>query len=476
MKAQGKTLDAYMRSRARVSFIMGPVGSGKTFQSCQKILTLMCEQAANGDGIRRTRFYAVRNTYPDLLSTTVKDWLDLFGDLGKFKGGGMEPPTHDIRFALPDGTIVESEMVFIALDRADSVKKLRGSQVTGFWLNEVKELPKAVIDMADLRHGRYPSAMDGGPTWHGMIGDTNAPDDDHWYYDLAEQQQPDGWEFFRQPGGLINSGLSREGGIIWRENPLAENVSNLPPGYYIRGMQGKADSWIGVNLANEYGTSFDGKAVYPEYNDSIHVSREELKPYRGIPIILAWDFGLTPSCIISQISRRGQWRVLDEICGEDVGIRQFIASVVKPVLASKYTDMEIISTGDPAGGQRAQSDERTCFDELRSAGIKTTPAKTNSFMARREAVAGFLNKMVDGEPGFVLSPNCKMLRKGFNGGYQYRRVLASGGDRYADEADKNKYSHPHDALQYAALHIQTPERKPVARRAPEYRAASRAGY
>jgi hypothetical protein len=47
-----------------------------------------------------------------------------------------------------------------------------------------------------------------------------------------------------------------------------------------------------------------------------------------------------------------------------------------------------------------------------------------------------------------------MLRKGFSGRYQYRRVKVSGAaERYHDEPDKNLYSHPHDALQYVATQI-----------------------
>jgi hypothetical protein len=44
-----------------------------------------------------------------------------------------------------------------------------------------------------------------------------------------------------------------------------------------------------------------------------------------------------------------------------------------------------------------------------------------------------------------------MVRKGFNGGYRYRKLQVSGGERYSDEPEKNKYSHPHDALQYLLL-------------------------
>ena len=224
-KPQGETLDRYMAGRDRVTAIMGPLGSGKTFASCQRIFSQMCQQPANAAGVRKSRWFAIRNTYPDLQNTTIKDWREMFDSfdskaqsLGKFS---MDfPPTHRLKFRLPDGTRVESELVFLALDRPDSVRKLRGAQATGFWLNEMKELDKEIVDMCDLRHGRYPQKSETGPYWHGMIGDTNAPDDDHWYYKLAEEDKPEGWTFLRQPGGVI-----KEFGK-WKPNPNAENLNN----------------------------------------------------------------------------------------------------------------------------------------------------------------------------------------------------------------------------------------------------------
>lgn len=461
MKPQGAVLTRYMNSRARVSFIMGPLGSGKTFQSCQKIFDFMCEQRPNADGVRKSRWVAVRNTYPDLSGTTIKDWRELFDDpsapsLGQYKGNGSEPPTHYLDFDLDDGTTVRSELVFLALDREDHVKKLRGMQVTGFWLNEIKELTKTVVDMCDLRHGRYPSAMDGGPSWHGMIGDTNAPDDDHWYYKLSEEVMPDGWVFYQQPGGVVRAGVTQDGRIIWDPNRNAENLNNLPDGYYVKGMAGKSDDWIAVNLANEYGSVVSGKAIYPEFSERVHVAPEKLQPYKGINLVLGWDFGLTPAVIIGQVSLRGQMRILDELIAEDMGIRRFARDVVKPFLAVNYAGFEISSHGDPAGVQRAQTNEKTCFQELEGQNLFTEPARTNDFTARRESIAGYLNTMVDGKPGFLISPHCKVLITGFRGGYQYRRLLVAGDARYTEKPDKNKFSHPHDALQYLGLAVEKP--------------------
>ncbi len=100
--------------------------------------------------------------------------------------------------------------------------------------------------------------MDGGPTWHGMIGDYNSPDEDHWLYEMAETTKPDDWEFFVQPGGvkkemITDTTIPGEEKMRWSgewiADEKAENLNNLPDGYYIKGMQGKDDSWIDVNLA-----------------------------------------------------------------------------------------------------------------------------------------------------------------------------------------------------------------------------------
>lgn len=468
MKAQGDTLKAFHLSMARVMFIMGPLGSGKTIQACQKILKLIAIQQPNKQGIRPTRWIAIRNTYSELFSTTIKDWLGLWGDLGTFKQGGKEPPSWRAEFDLSDGTTVQAEMIFLALDREEHVKKLRGSQVTGFWLNETKELPKAVVDMADLRHGRYPSMATGGvlPSWHGMIGDTNAPDDVHWYYRLAEEDRPEGWAFFRQPGGVIRTQDKDElGRPIFKPNPKAENLKNLPDGYYVKGMAGKSTDWIAVNLANEYGLVVDGKPVYPEYNDSVHCPESGVPYFPHLPIGIGWDFGLTPCIVIVQLTERGQLRIIRELVAEDMSVKRFARDAVKPFLAQEFPNAHVgLSMGDPAGNIRHETEAKASLQILNDIsaededqftplemGFVTEHAPTNIIVKRLGAVQHYLNKMVDGQPGLLVDRQCKVIRKGFQGGYKYRKLNVAGDERYKEEPDKNEYSHPHDGLQYIAL-------------------------
>src|SRR6185295_14585511 len=93
--------------------------------------------------------------------------------------------------------------------------------------------------------------------------------------------------------------------------------------------------------------------------------------------------------------------------------------------------------------------------ELAEEGIACVPASTNSFVGRREAVAKYLTRLSDGKPCLIVDPKCDMIRRGFNGRYQYRRLQVVGAERFKDVPDKNDYSHLHDALQYAALYSLT---------------------
>lgn len=442
------TASAFHRSTAFVRGLRGPIGTGKSVSCCMEIVRRAAEQEPF-DGVRKSRWAAIRNSYPELKSTTIKTWEDWVPDAWIRWDA---PITSQISTLLPDGTRVECEIMFISLDRPADVKKLKSLDLTGVWINECSELPKAILDMATGRVGRYPSKAQGGATWSGIIMDTNSPDDDHWYYKLAEVSRPEGYEFFSQPGALLKHGDD------YVPNPEAENVNNHILGYeyWLRQIPGKDAQWIKVFVLGEYGSVHDGKPVYGEYNDTLHVRSINPIPYTQLRI--GMDFGLTPAAVITQTDARGRLLVLDELCGEDMGIDVFLTDILIPQLMSVYPefwkrkDDLIICIGDPAGQQGSQhSKEKTCFAEVRAAGLKIKAAKSNAWLPRRGAVAWFLNKLSGGQPMFVLDPCCAVLRKGFNGGYKYRRIQVVGEERFTEEPMKNSYSHPHDALQYVAM-------------------------
>jgi hypothetical protein len=242
---------------------------------------------------------------------------------------------------------------------------------------------------------------------------------------------------------------------MYKPNPDAENIKNIKAGYdyYLNQIPGKTDDYIRVFLLGMYGTTMDGKPVFPEWNDTQHIAMHGLEPIRGYPIVLGFDFGLTPACVFAQMSPKGQLLVLDELVSEDMGIRQFYSECVLPHINKNYQSFRIEAVGDPAGVNRSQTDEKTCFEELASLGLVCEPADTNEFVKRRESVAYFLQRLTSSGPGFLIDPKCKKLIKGFRGGYRYERLKVSGSARFKDKPVKDMHSHVADAMQYVALHM-----------------------
>ena len=434
----------FMLSGAFFRGLMGPFGSGKSTVCVMEILRRARLQRPGPDGIRRSRWAVVRNTYPELRTTTIKTWHQWVpATIGSWVDSG--PPTHHIQ----EGDL-DLEVIFVSLDRPQDVAKLLGMELTGAWVDEAREVPKAVIDGLTGRVGRFPGSAMGGCSWSGIICSTNPPDNDHWWYKLAEEVKPEGWEFFRQPSGLAEHAEN----LDWLTQTPETLV--LPLGhpdriaqgrsYYLRQVAGKDQDWVKVYVHGEYGFVRDGKPIYPEYKDSVHCREFDLLP--GVAIHIGIDFGLTPAAVFGQKTAMGQWRWHSELVTEDMGARRF-AELLRAAMHERYPGFVFGSiTGDPAGDSRAQTDETTPFQILRAASIQATPAPTNDFIKRRESVAMCLSRLIDGAPGLMIHPQCKTLRKGMAGGYNYKRLQVTGEERFRDVPDKNQYSHVCEAGQY----------------------------
>jgi hypothetical protein len=427
-------ISEFHKSDAFVRLLLGPIGSGKSVGCCLEIIRRACLQKPNQQGIRKSRWCVIRNTYTELLDTTIRtffEWIPL--ELGNWN---LQSKKFTAKFAPGDGTVVDLEILFRALDKPGDTRKLLSLELTGAWINEAREIGKPVLDMLIGRLGRFPPRKEVDDYWHGVIMDTNPCDVDHWIYRYFEELRPDSWKLFHQPSGLSDE---------------AENRENLPKTYYEQMIPGKTQEWIKVYVHGQYGFVSDGKPVYPEFNDDIHVAKEIIPAVQGEEIYIGMDFGLTPAATISQIIN-GQRRVIDEITTERMGALNF-GKVLGKLLREKYPGYSMLMWGDPAGSDAAQTDEQTPFDILANLGIFASPAPTNDWDVRRESIAKKLMEMTfNGEPAFLISPNCRMLRKGMGGGYKLRRLQVSGEARFLEKPDKQSiYSHICDADQYSML-------------------------
>ena len=434
----------FHESRAFIKTILGPVGSGKSSACVMELLMSAMNQEPNDEGVRQSRHLIIRNTFPELRSTTVKTFQEWIPNT-------ICPVVYSIPFNarlqqnLPDGTKVDAEFVFLALDRPDDVSKLLSLELTTAWINEVREIDREILNNLITRVGRYPALKAGAaPTYPHIILDTNAPKTTHWTHEMFRlgKKLPEGWEYFEQPPAVFWSDDIEK----WEVNPDAENLRWLPKMYYENAIEGSSDDYVRNMLACEPGVSVAGKPVFPNFSYRTHVSQTKLVPHRGLPLLVGLDVGLHPAAVICQLSGRGL-RVLEEVVPDDCGLEEFMDEYLLPVLTARYAGFKITGVMDPAGMGRSGLDKRTSLDVLHARGIRAYPASTNSIAPRLEAVKFFLGRI----DGLVIDASCQMLIDGMSGEYCFE-IVHGVGSKYKELPTKaHPVSDVCDALQYAAV-------------------------
>ena len=491
------TQQEFMLSDAYVRVLAGPIGGGKSVACVHELIRWATEQAPSDAGIRKTRFLICRNTNDQLKSTTLKtifDWIP-----PSWAGSWVvSDKTFYIRFGLPDGTIVETEWMAIALDTPDDVRKALSLEATGLWGNEARELHPDVVDGLLMRVNRYPSPKDGGPTRPGAIFDTNMPQIGGWWFDKMTNP-PGNWSVHTQPSAVLAKedwftqyGIGRHEWKVGRHKVVAsasedgrleinahtpthdgrtvvanllgsdvvgnefvvdheaDNFGNLNASYYPNTLEGKTAEFINVYLRCKFGQSKDGQPVFPGFRREFHVAKQQLVPIDdpNRPLLIGMDFGLTPACTISQVDPRARLLTFAELVSENMGIYRFIHERLLPLLSTRFPGMPVLVIGDPAGKQRAQTDEKTVFDILEEAGLRAQPAPTNALMRRVGAVEEYLSRVVDNVPAHLIDPGCHTLIGALSGGYRYR--IRRDGER-EDKPEKNHWSHLMDGHQYTCV-------------------------
>lgn len=433
------TCAKFHASASPVKYLQGPVGSGKSSTCVVEIWRSVMEQQPGSDGVRRSRWAIIRNSYPILKSTTIKTWLDWVPESAWGPIKYDSPISHRMHTKLQDGTILDAEILFLSLDKESDSKKLLSLELTGAWINEAKETRRDVFDLLQSRVGRFPAQRDGGPTWSGVILDSNPPAVDHWLHRMFVTDKPKSWDFFQQPSGLSDK---------------AENLENLQPGYYKRVSEVKDEQWIKAFVHGDFAFVSDGRPVHPGFQYRTHVYENPVEPQTGAETVIGLDFGLSPAAVFMQREKGTErFSVTDEIITEagTMGAANF-ARALNKLIQQRYRDNTLSIYGDPAGTQRAQTDERTIFDILSANGVYAQPAPSNDVDLRLGTVDRLLETLlIDGRPAIMFSPSCEGIISALSGGYRFKRMQISGDERYHDRPDKNRHSHIADALQYGLM-------------------------
>jgi hypothetical protein len=197
--------------------------------------------------------------------------------------------------------------------------------------------------------------------------------------------------------------------------------------------------------------SFSGLPVFGDtWNEKTHAIRGELEPHLGLPLLIGFDFGLTPAALIAQM-RGTKLYCMREFVAVNMGAERFSTILIKELalLYPQWLDLrkDYVCFIDPSGEFRKDTDEGTCAKILDAKNFKKIIPGAIPFEERRTSVENFLTGMEGGEPRFQVSAaNCPMLIKGFNGAYHFKE----GQDEIEPNKlrpVKNEVSHIHDALQ-----------------------------
>jgi hypothetical protein len=489
-KPAGPVAASFLRDQVSdVRAILGPVGGGKSSTCVFDLIRSAClmpevndPPPPGVDGVIRFKVAVIGQTYGQMernLFPTWKRWLPADGanwTEADFTGGGGRQAIHKIEWDIPRGNRrvrVFFEAVFAALGEHVVEDFMRGFEPTCFWFYEVDLLPESCIPQAILRLGRYPAVGDlkpstplrgfpgftrgrlpEGKTYEQLppntlyrsfiICDLNAPDVDSWFYKLFEEDCPPGFKLYKQPSGL---------------SPQAENIANLPPGYYQRQITVLRDKHLIQRMVHaQYAPSRDGEPVFPEYQDELFYAGENIVPYEGVDIELGLDGGLgNPAAVFNQVLPNGQFVTLAEVVPGRMSAKRFAAEVKRELaelsvlagrplrIARGYADPATFNGADKEDGELAWAEQVSLALE-----IPIEPAPSNEITLRLDAVR---DEMVieGGIPRTRISRRCKKLRKAYASHYCYKIDKATGKTAAEAKPHKNEYSHVADADQYHKL-------------------------
>lgn len=205
----------------------------------------------------------------------------------------------------------------------------------------------------------------------------------------------------------------------------------------------------------EYGktwSTFEGKAVYQDFNENIHVTRVRPKVHLGLPLLLGWDSsGLTPACVIAQLQGE-QLVVIKEIVQSGMGAIRFVPLVASEIRVNfpQITDLDkqTISFFDPAGFKKNEITEQTYLQTMMSGGFRQIRPGPVAWAKRVEGVTSLLVGLAGGKPKIIIyEQDCPILVAGLKGGYRYPDSI-SDAEPEKLRPIKDIHSHPNDALQY----------------------------
>jgi hypothetical protein len=301
-----------------------------------------------------------------------------------------------------------------------------------------------------------------GMRWYAAKLAANNPDENHWLYKrFVDPGQP---ESLVPPELLPPEQVP--GFRAW--HPIEpENIHNLPPGYYekLRRMWGHRQDLVNRFVDGKFGFQQIGQAVTPQWADERHLA-VGLTPESRIPLVLLWDFGHNPTCVVTQVTPMGHWLVLDSMVGDGIGVEELVKQQVEPLLVDRYSKFTWKHIGDPAGmaGEQTsvmRSPVRYLVREL-GGSWRSGPVKPDEGIEPLRAILG--RSLAAGRSVVQVDRHrARHVWQALRGGWRFA-VARTG--IVSREPVKDIHSHPGDAMRYGAGVLWPLDKLPGGKKAP----------
>lgn len=223
------------------------------------------------------------------------------------------------------------------------------TECTGVWFEE--PAPTAVlVNSSGVREEAWSMALTSQrlPTHaHVAVMTLNYPDEDHWT-----------WQRFL-PGSGVRGFHPEDPSRLWFRIPPGERADANDRASWAHALRGRPDLLRRL-IQGKPGTVMLGKQVADGFNEDVHVAKERLFPIKTEPLLIGFDFGHTPTCVIGQVWR-GERRIYAALNCERGGVKQHLEHAVFPWLqayapwAMENRQM-VVGCYDPAGNTKEQSD------------------------------------------------------------------------------------------------------------------------
>jgi len=182
---------------------------------------------------------------------------------------------------------------------------------------------------------------------------------------------------------------------------------------------------------------------------------------RRFPIYEGWDFGYSHPAVLWTQHINGQWRVLAEHLGTNVGVDEFADAAVELRGRLFPTAFRFESVCDPAGFARGAGLQGTVVELFQSKGVIFADYDTvkgyNHPATEYGAIQStmkLLRATTQNKPALVVHPDCKNFALGMEAGYiwsdrQYAGTL--GSVKTPDKKRDTEYNHLQDCWLYTLL-------------------------